>query len=263
MDERITSDRKASRRTLIEEINHLGNIYGYRNRFYMGALVDRTTWLSMGAKDLFEVVRKDSKPLTKQLALARVFARIVAVDEFFRTGNRHLPFVKLLCQKYPMKGCSYCKNKPCCCLADRRNSSELDDSSLELQKKWSIDMWQTNLAEVYEKVNEHMPWGTMYGHLTTEIIEIQQVHYNTFKFSQDELVVMHAKELADTFAWTCAFATKLGISLGEAVEKVYGQGCGGCGHEECKCGAHSFDFLDIKAFEARYFQDGEETANTR
>lgn len=257
MGEVITSARSMSRRTLIEEINNLADIYGFRNRFFMPDFNDRITWLLMGTKDLFEVVRKGRPQLTQQLAVARVFARIVAVDEYFRTGTQFLPFVRLLCQKYPHKGCSYCKRKPCMCPPNRDQSSDLDDSAFAVQKRWSLNDWQTHLGGVYGPVNQHNSWDRLFAHLTTEVIEILNVKYITTKLNQDELIRQYAKELADTFAWTCGVATKMDVQIGGAVELVYGRGCGVCRQPECKCGVHSYDFLDIDAFEQRYFNNGE------
>jgi hypothetical protein len=243
-------------RSLSREIDHLCELYGVRNRLYLTSLARRIDFLQVGIKDLLEVVRQDRTTLAKEVAIARVFARLVCVMEYFTTPYYRFPIVDILCKKYPAHGCSYCQQKPCRCQPGYRPNYKLETVADEDQAQWSISDWQNHMHAVYGHVNGNKTWEDILNRLVAESTEISNVEMLTHTKRPDELLKMYAKEVADTFAWICAVASKLELSLDVANQKAYGNRCWSCKQKPCHCESFVFEFVDWNALEAKQQLEG-------
>jgi hypothetical protein len=241
------------RRNFLREISHLSSIYALRNRLFLSSLDLRIDFLEMGIKDLYEAVRQDRLISTKQVGVGRVFSRLVCTIEYFDSPHFEFPFIEMLSRKYPAEGCAYCSNKPCECKTSRRPDYKLAPQVNKGQVLWSVEDWQNHLREVYGVVNQESSWDTIINRLDQEVREVTNVLRISPHKSAAELPYMYAKEIGDTFAWLCAAASRLELSLDKGNEMIYGHGCGACGKKPCACGPFRFDFMDWEKYEKETF----------
>lgn len=249
------------RRSLQREIDHLIKLYGGRNRLFLKSLSRRIIFLQISIKDLLEVVRQKRSQRCQEAAIARVFARLVCIIDYLHSDVHPFPFVEFLCKKYPNTGCSYCQKMPCSCKAFKRPNYSLENVANRAQVDWSIQDWQTHFQNVYGSVNQESSWENILNRLIAEVVEIFGVEFSTYGSQQDVLIANYAKEIGDTFAWTCALATRLNLSLDKSNEQSYGVCCWNCKVIPCKCDQFSYSFVDWDNFE-RKLKDGEVLANT-
>lgn len=235
---------QVNRRSLDREIKHLIELYGGRNTVFLTSIGDRIDFLQLGVKDLLEAHRQDRPQKIKEIAVARLFARLVCIIDHLHSELHPFHFVEILCRKYPHKGCTYCEKKPCECSKRRRRDYQLQNAPDQNQLIWSIEDWQNHLHDVYGKANEQSSPEQIFCRLIMEITEISNIRMVSEKYSQKEIMSMYAKEISDTFAWICASATRLGISLDKSNELAYGNHCWNCKQKPCECASFSKDFAD-------------------
>jgi len=236
--------------TLQELMDHFFRLYGRRNRIFLSGLRDRIDFLNLAIGDLQEAIRKEASPANKEIALARVVARIFCIAENFL----EFPLVETMSQKYPEGKCSYCQQMPCQC-QERRPQAKLASNPPDRQFYWSLKDWCNHLDTVYGAKNKERGVEITLNRLFKEVGEILSLQMMIAKEEQslDEIEKEFALELADCLAWTIAISNFLGLNLGKAVSNRFGSGCWKCGRIPCNC--TRFDMMPVK-----WSEDTEKTA---
>ena len=229
--------------TLNDFILHLFHLYGRRNRLFLPDLVHRIVFLDIAMGDLQDGVRKGADRAFLGTMLARVFARIICVADYF--GN--LPLVEMLCGKYPQEGCSYCHHLSCDC-PEQRLDYVLESKPSEIQFNWSLKEWCEHFNMVYGERNRSRSINDVLSRLFKEIAELlilaMKLPGGFGKAKIKEIEEEFAKELADALAWTIAAANMLAINLEVEVTKRYGEVCWNC--KICPCDCTLFSMEPVK-----------------
>lgn len=220
-------------RTLHDLIALSHAIYGRRNRIYASGGIDRINFLNLAIADLQDGLRKSGSKEKIAIALARITSRIFCVAEEFK----ELPLVEMLARKYPMSHCSYCRKRPCGC-EERRADSKLVSEIIAEQLSWSLNDWCKGFAELYGAKNRERGIEYILLRLFKEVAELLslQMRIPTLTdWPMEKVEEELALELADALAWTFAFANFFEIDLETAFIERYGNGCGKCTRNPCKC----------------------------
>ena len=219
---------------------HLGKLFGPRNAIYLPGIQNRISFLSMGARNLEDAIRKELGNGERGKTLASLFARICALVEHFRTISLSIT----MSRKYPRAGCAYCQRLPCRCLDSNRPDHQLSLGNNE-QLAWSIREWQEHHELVYGSHNRQPENGihNALHRLFAEIAELETLCLITANsesgYDQANLRQLYTLELADVFAWVMAIANLLHINLEETVISLYGlpgAPCRKCGQLPCSEG---------------------------
>jgi hypothetical protein len=182
-------------KTLREWSEQLFQIYGERNECYFPSLLDRITHLTLRIQTLRRRIRRHETVERLEDALARVFARTIAISHHFTD----IQLSEAMASKYG-DGCSYCQ-KPCCvCL----NSSRPEPSVKIPLTSQDIDLAEMTerLAATYGEKNRHEGIGWIMERLNEETAELISVHE---LMKQGGITVRDARwrfalELADVLA---------------------------------------------------------------
>lgn len=217
--------------TLSEMINHFHRLYGRRNRIFLTGLVERINFLNLAICDLQDAIRKEHNSEIKEIALAKIVARIFCIAEHFYS----LPLINAISKKYPVTHCGYCQKTPCIC-SEKRFDAILEPIS-ESQLNWTLQEWQEHLNNFYGKKNKEKGIDNLLNRLFKEAGELLALQMMTSRgeLDSDKVEQEFALELADVFAWTIAVANFLAIDLESAVLKRFGKGCWKCNQTPCVC----------------------------
>ena len=221
-------------------LQRISMLYGIRNRLFLPTLMDRLAYLALAVNDLQTVIRKhESNPHFIRIATARCFSRIVSIYQYFEGA---LPFVEILCRKYPA-ACAYCSHLPCQCLSADRPPYSLADDVDEAMAEWTLQQWCQHFQELYGDSNRTIGIHAIIDRLNAEISEFLQLALQLPHEQQRSIERIHeefALELADIFAWLCAVANYYGIEFEARVLVRYGGSCTRCGKFPCEC--RHFDY---------------------
>lgn len=218
--------------SLLDLLTHFFRLYGRRNRIFLPGLRERIDFLNIAIGDLQEAIRKEFPSSILRVALARIASRIIGVAEHFRD----LPFTEVLCQKYPVTHCSYCRQAPCAC-PERRPAASLPETVEPLQLSWTLGQWQQHLGTLYGDRNRQRGLENVLNRLSREISELLslQMKIPYLTLSLEDIEREFALELADALAWTVAVANILSLDLEDAVLERFGSGCWNCRKIPCVC----------------------------
>lgn len=233
-------------------MDSFSRIYGPRNRAYLVSLWLRTAFLNFGIADLEDAIRKNIGRKKLGVALARVVARTFCVAEYF---GDDLPLIEMMSRKYPLKGCSYCRQIPCDC-PEERPKCKLARSAAPEQMSWPLRNWCDHLDKLYGRKNRKRGIEYIVNRLFKEVAELQQLEamvltdYDNAKKINEAF----AGEIADTLAWTIALSSVLKINLEKPVIYLY-DNCWDCQRVPCQCGRFNFrqiDWSEIKAGQLKW-----------
>lgn len=124
--------------------------------------------------------------------------------------------------------CPYCgRVKHCVCIsAETKPKKWLQRKNAAMPE--SLPAWQEMFKNIFGRVNKVAGRDKCWLHLHEELGEVSRA----FRLKERKNL---QDELADVFAWLCAFCNNSGISLKDAVLQLYGGKCDVCKQEKCCC----------------------------
>jgi len=234
-------------------VRHLRGLYGRRNSIFLSSLMIRITFLNIAARDVQTVVRRNVGKDIIAIALARVFARVIAVADNFK----ELDITRGMFKKYPINYsdgisisyCSYCGSNNCKCPNERHSESKylsrIGFVPSEIYS-WKINHWCFHLEEIYGEKNKKKSIDSLVLRLYTEVSELMSLQALIPEINNtDEIEEQFSYEIADVIAWIIAIANYLNIDLEKAVLDRYGEGCWKCMKNPCNCGHFDFKQMDF------------------
>ena len=226
--------------TLQELLEYFFRLYGRRNRIFLPSLVDRINFLNLAISDLQDAVRKSYGSEIRQIAFARITARIFCVAEYLGSP---LALVEMVIRKYG-GGCAYCHRNPCGC-GERHGKLVLPATVSQQQTRWGIRQFQSNLNNVFGEANRKRGVEYVLNRLSREIAELLSLAMSPGAHGEsiEGIYEKYAEELADTFAWTLTAANFLDVDVHDATRLRYTNGCWKC--SRCPCVCMEFDVRQV------------------
>lgn len=172
------------------------------------------------ASVLAELFRKEEQNLS--VAMARLFAWLLAF-----CNNEGIQLDQAVFHKYH-GACPYCgRAKHCLCISSETKTPVWKRGKIENMPQ-SLPEWQNMFADIYGRVNKIAGREKCWLHVLEELGEVSAA----FRLKRPEYL---RDELADVFAWLCAFCNGSKINLESALLGLYPGQCNACGQRKCKC----------------------------
>lgn len=224
--------------------SELEAIYGPRNDIWLPTLLERMAFLSIAVSDFHRAYRQEVGWRAYQVALARIFARLVCFAHFFKDEPMRLAYGTA--QKYPGLTCAYCGQKPCGppCDPNNRPPVKLITPSPTLLGRYLGEI-QGDLGALYGSANEIKGLDNIICRLQSEAAELQSVTMRLLRHPVDPTEIR--LELADGVAWIMAAANHslVQVDLEKAVITRFTPVCWKCGERPCtQCGEFNMEPID-------------------
>jgi len=163
--------------------------------------------------------------------LARAISYFMSCINYY---GDHLDLELGMMEKFPVAGCLYCSHLPCDCTESRPDPTKYEVH--ELQRSWTLSIWQQHLKSVYGHYNMGK-FEKVFLRFVSEVGEFGILNAegpHTPIFSETKLRECR-QEAADVLSWILTMAYVEGINLEQAVTDRY-QTCPGC-HKisNCEC----------------------------
>jgi hypothetical protein len=207
---------------------HFSKLYGNRNIILDSSFNARATLMTERMGSLADVKQKGAD-MPRRLA--------AAFNYFMNLAGYFYPSVDLqryVMLKFPSFGCVYCLKMPCVC-SNKRQTPEYDRVFDEMQRDWTLSMWQDHFKAVYGHFNIGR-FEKAYGRLGSELGELYKLM--AFKPNTPNSPKLFLREcgleLADAFNWLVTLAYIEDVDLEAAVLAGY-SACPICHLIPCDC----------------------------